>query len=46
MTNTDYVMNNVFWTGVFPGLTPPMLDHIAQTMTTFVATAKAGLAVV
>jgi CDP-6-deoxy-D-xylo-4-hexulose-3-dehydrase len=46
MTNTDYVMNNVFWIGVFPGLTPPMLDHIAQTMTAFVATAKSGLAVV
>jgi CDP-6-deoxy-D-xylo-4-hexulose-3-dehydrase len=46
LPNTDYVMNNVFWIGVFPGLTPPMLDHIVQTMTTFVATAKAGLAVV
>ena len=46
MTNADYVMNHVFWIGVFPGLTPPMLDHIAQTMTAFVATAKSGLAVV
>ena len=46
LPNTDYVMNSVFWIGVFPGLTPPMLDHIVQTMTTFVATAKAGLAVV
>jgi len=46
MPNTDYVMNHVFWIGVFPGLTPPMLDHIVQTMTTFAATAKAGLVVV
>ena len=46
MTNADYVMNHVFWIGVFPGLTPPMLDHIVQTMTAFVATAKSGLAVV
>ena len=46
LPNTDYVMNNVFWIGVFPGLTPPMLDHIVQTMATFVATAKSGLAVV
>jgi CDP-6-deoxy-D-xylo-4-hexulose-3-dehydrase len=46
LPNTDYVMNNVFWIGVFPGLTRPMLDHIVQTMTTFVATAKSGLAVV
>jgi CDP-6-deoxy-D-xylo-4-hexulose-3-dehydrase len=46
LPNTDYVMNSVFWIGVFPGLTPPMLDHIVQTMTNFVATAKSGLAVV
>jgi len=35
LPNTDYVMNNVFWVGVYPGLTPPMLDHIVQTITTF-----------
>jgi len=46
LPNTDYVMNNVFWIGVFPGLTPPMLDHIVETMTAFVATANSGLAVV
>jgi len=46
MTNTDYVMNNVFWIGVFPGLTKEMLDHIAQTAIDFVANAKAGLVVV
>jgi len=46
LPNTDYAMNHVFWIGVFPGLTPPMLDHIVQTLTTFVATAKSGLAVV
>jgi CDP-6-deoxy-D-xylo-4-hexulose-3-dehydrase len=46
LPNADYVMNHVFWIGVFPGLTPPMLDHIIQTMTTFVATAKSGLVVV
>ncbi len=43
LTNTDYVMNQVFWLGVFPGLTEPMLDYIAQTATTFIAQAKAGL---
>jgi CDP-6-deoxy-D-xylo-4-hexulose-3-dehydrase len=46
MTNTDYVMNNVFWIGVFPGLTTEMLDFIAKTAIEFVEQAKAGLVVV
>jgi CDP-6-deoxy-D-xylo-4-hexulose-3-dehydrase len=45
MKNTDYVMNNAFWVGVFPGLTKEMLDFIAQTMTEFVASHKAPLKV-
>ena len=35
LPNTDYVMNNVFWLGVYPGLTVPMLDFVAQVITTF-----------
>jgi CDP-6-deoxy-D-xylo-4-hexulose-3-dehydrase len=46
LTNTDYVMNNVFWIGVFPGLTEPMLDFIAGTAIEFVARVKSGLTVV
>jgi CDP-6-deoxy-D-xylo-4-hexulose-3-dehydrase len=46
LTNTDYVMSNVFWIGVFPGLTEVMLDFIAETAIEFVATVKSGLAVV
>jgi len=45
LPNTDYVMNSVFWIGVYPGLTPPILDFVAETMTAFVATAKSGLVV-
>ena len=37
MKNTDYVMNQVFWLGVFPGLTEPMLDYIAETAMAFAA---------
>ena len=37
LANTDYVMNNVFWVGVYPGLTAPMLDFVAGTITEFVA---------
>src|SRR3984957_1740623 len=44
LTNTDYVMSNVFWVGIFPGLTEAMLDFIARTAIEFVATVKSGLA--
>jgi CDP-6-deoxy-D-xylo-4-hexulose-3-dehydrase len=37
MQNTDFVMNNVFWLGVFPGLTAEMLDSIASTLKSFAA---------
>jgi len=46
LTNTDFVMNNVFWIGTYPGLTSEMLDYIAKTAAEFVATAKSGLVVV
>jgi CDP-6-deoxy-D-xylo-4-hexulose-3-dehydrase len=41
LRNTDFVMNNVFWVGVYPGLTAPMLDFVAKTITEFVAQSKA-----
>jgi CDP-6-deoxy-D-xylo-4-hexulose-3-dehydrase len=40
LTNTDFVMNQVFWIGVFPGLTNEMLDFIVKTAVEFVAGAK------
>jgi CDP-6-deoxy-D-xylo-4-hexulose-3-dehydrase len=36
-------MNQVFWIGVYPGLTKEMLDFIAKVMTEFVVLAEAGL---
>jgi CDP-6-deoxy-D-xylo-4-hexulose-3-dehydrase len=36
LLNTDFVMNNVFWIGVFPGLTKSMLDYVAETIAGFV----------
>jgi CDP-6-deoxy-D-xylo-4-hexulose-3-dehydrase len=45
MTNTDFVMNQVFWIGVYPGLSTEMLDFIAKTMTQFVGAAVEGLKV-
>ena len=35
LPNSDFVMNNVFWIGVYPGLTKPMLDFVAEVMTGF-----------
>ncbi len=32
LPNTDIVMNNTFWIGVWPGLTIPMLDFMIETM--------------
>ena len=31
LENTDFVMNNAFWIGVYPGITTPMLDYIVET---------------
>lgn len=31
LPNTDYVMNNVFWIGVYPGLSEAMLDYTIDT---------------
>lgn len=32
LKNTDYVMNNVFWIGVYPGLNDSMLQHMLQSL--------------
>ncbi|MGA7521615.1 MAG: lipopolysaccharide biosynthesis protein RfbH [Acidobacteriaceae bacterium] len=41
LPSTDFVMNNVFWVGVYPGLTKPMLDFVASRIITFIADSKA-----
>lgn len=40
LPNTDYVMNHVFWIGVYPGLTKEMLDFAAATVFEFAAAAR------
>jgi CDP-6-deoxy-D-xylo-4-hexulose-3-dehydrase len=42
LPNTDYIMRNVLWLGVYPGLTEPMLDHVAETIHAFLARVPVG----
>jgi len=32
LTQTDFVMNQVFWLGVYPGIGPEMLDYLLESM--------------
>jgi len=32
LTNTDIIMNDTFWIGVWPGLTIPMLDYMIESL--------------
>ena len=32
LVNTDYVMDRVFWIGVFPGITEPMVEYTLDAM--------------
>lgn len=35
LPNTEFVMNNVFWIGVYPGLTRAMLEYTASVLINF-----------
>ena len=37
LKNTDYIMNNTLWIGVYPGMTPEMLSYMISTIKEFVA---------
>jgi len=40
LKNTDYAMRNVFWIGVYPGLSEAMLDHVVNAFSVFIRDAK------
>ncbi len=35
LSQTDFVMNQVFWLGVYPGLTRPMLEYVIESVHEF-----------
>ena len=35
LANTDKVMNDTFWIGVYPGLNEPMLEYVCERVETF-----------
>jgi CDP-6-deoxy-D-xylo-4-hexulose-3-dehydrase len=42
LPHTDFVMNQVFWVGVYPGLTPAMLDYMLSCFHALPAQITAG----
>ena len=32
LENTDFVMNQVFWIGLFPGISPEMIEHMLDSL--------------
>ena len=38
LENSDFVMNHVFWVGVYPGLSQPMLDYVIESFHELVKT--------
>jgi CDP-6-deoxy-D-xylo-4-hexulose-3-dehydrase len=39
LARTDEVMERVFWVGVYPGLSKPMLDYVCEMLTQLCDTA-------
>jgi CDP-6-deoxy-D-xylo-4-hexulose-3-dehydrase len=42
LKNTDFVMNNVFWIGLYPGITQSMIDYMAEIFHQIPRTASAA----
>lgn len=40
LSNTDFIMNNTLWIGVYPGMTDDMLHYMVRTIKEFVAQYK------
>ena len=40
LKNTDIIMNNSFWVGVYPGMTDDMIDYMADMIIEAVKSAQ------
>ena len=40
LTNTDYIMNNTFWIGVYPAITEEMIEYVLDVFESFFANLK------
>ncbi len=36
LKNTDFIMNNLFWIGIYPGISRKMLDYILKSIDDFI----------
>ncbi|MGZ4928958.1 MAG: hypothetical protein ACXV76_11920 [Halobacteriota archaeon] len=36
LRNTDLVMNNLFWIGMYPGVTKAMIDYVLDVFSQFI----------
>ncbi|MDD7366664.1 MAG: lipopolysaccharide biosynthesis protein RfbH, partial [Clostridiales bacterium] len=32
LSGTEFIMNNTFWVGVYPGMTDEMIDYMAKVI--------------
>jgi CDP-6-deoxy-D-xylo-4-hexulose-3-dehydrase len=46
LPNSDFILEHVLWLGVFPGLTPPMIEYMLKTIREFAAVAASACRVV
>jgi CDP-6-deoxy-D-xylo-4-hexulose-3-dehydrase len=40
LTNTDVIMNQTFWLGIYPGITPEMMDFVTDRTQSFIHSAR------
>ena len=36
LKNTDFIMNNTFWLGVYPGLSSEMIEYVIEKIEKFI----------